>query len=497
MSAPETDFSKYSHAQLRQMVEGLNSGDVMSASDPWRRAASTLKQIRTALNTASGDATQKWEGASSDAFYGAMTKLATNVNNISAYANDAANTLQMMSEAIDQAKHDMPEEPGLLDQLGNAISDTFQNAIGQQDDSTQIPIADQRKNQAVAVMQTLANKYRVATPVLKPPNVPSLEDPKVPPPDPNAAAALSAFVTGAGVGAVGGYSTAPTTTRATTHAATTTAPPAPSPRKSDQSAPADSGIAGGVPNAPTRAPKSVAVGADAPSVAPAATSVAAPTQPAGPVIGTGIDHTALSVRPSLAGTGASPIGGTGSPSAGLPFGPGAVAGRTSTGGGGFDAPWPKAQPGTGTPIRGGAGAAPGEEGGGPVSGRAGGNAAAEASGAGRGLAGSSGERVGGGVRANTPRRTAGAIGEEEAPSASPRVGPGKEAFTEGGSGLGARTRAADSTAAEEQEAGMGLVPGGSQSPERKKKRKGQRADYLVEDEETWASDQDANPDVVE
>jgi hypothetical protein len=42
-----------------------------------------------------------------------------------------------------------------------------------------------------------------------------------------------------------------------------------------------------------------------------------------------------------------------------------------------------------------------------------------------------------------------------------------------------------------------MVPGGAQETRRKKKRSGTRADYLVEDEESWVSDEGANSGVVE
>ncbi|TQF05239.1 hypothetical protein E6W39_27130 [Kitasatospora acidiphila] len=505
MSDDVTDFSGYSHSQLRKMVESLNSGDVMSASDPWRRAANTLKQIRTSLDTASGDATQKWEGNTSDAFYGAMTKLAGNVNNTAAYANDAANTLQMMSEAIDQAKHDMPEEPGFWEQLGNGISDTVQNTIGTGDDSTKTPIADQRKAQAVAVMQTLANKYRTAVPVLKPPPMNIHGDENVPPPDPTAAAALSAFVMGAGVGAIGGYATAPDTQQAANRAATASTP-APKPRQvssTTSAGPTDSGIKGGVPNSAPTAPKSVAIGSGTAPVASTAEPQGGAPLPTAPTTGTSLDHTALAGRPPAIATGGAPSGmpngiaptGTNP----MPVGLGTSAGQSPLLGergsrGAFDAPLtPRGgRPGAGSTPREGVFTGEGEP---------------TASGGGRGpggtpglgeAAGMPGGRAGAGLRGGAAsRRRIGAVGEPEEPVGGAASGaPRERAFTEGGTGLGARSRAGAERVGEPGEEGMG-VPPGTRDTRRKKKPTGKRADYLVEDEETWASDEDANPGVVE
>lgn len=299
MSSDITDFNTYSHSALRKMVHALNSGDVMAASDPWRRAAETLKQIRAALDAASNTATDNWQGNSSNAFYDKMTTLANNVNNTASYANDAANTLQMMSEAIDQAKHDMPEEPGFWAQVGNAISDTAQNAVGIQDDSTQTPIKDQKKAEAVAVMQTLANKYRTATPVLKPPAI-AIDEQDVPPPEPTASAALTGFVLGTGLGAVGGYITAPENTQVAVRVTGSPAAPtatAPRARAVEVDSTSDSGIKGGIANPTAKPPKSTAISAEAPGgrqvVRPTVGSSASPAQSQIVGSGTGLDSTGV------------------------------------------------------------------------------------------------------------------------------------------------------------------------------------------------------------
>ncbi|MFF7636597.1 hypothetical protein ACFZB9_26115 [Kitasatospora sp. NPDC008050] len=513
MSADVTDFNGYSHSALRKMVDALNSGDVMAASDPWRRAADTLKKIRTALDTASGDATYSWQGNTSDAFYSKMTKLATSVNNAAAYANDASNTLQMMSEAIDQAKHDMPEEPGFWSQVGNAISDTAQNAVGIQDDSTQIPIKDQKKSEAVAVMQTLANKYRTATPVLKPPPLSNIDETEVPPPDPTPSAALSAFVMGAGLGAIGGYTSTPVNTQVVSRASESPAAPAAAPPRQPACAPVaptDSGIKGGVANPAPKPPKSVAVGADAPVAdhtvdSPPARPAAGPSAPLTQTVvtgnGTGLDATAaVGPRPPLAmpsGGPTSAVGGGSGPGGMLPMGFGTGAGRIPTvdprlSAGAFNGEAePSRRPGAGGSMSADEGTEESAGGSGRTSATRqgfgpdeGASAAARRSGFGRG--GSARKSGGGSV-----------IGEgEEAIGGRAESAP-RKGFTEGGSGLGLRGRASESEAAAAERTGPGLLPGGTQAARRKKRKEGKRADYLVEDEETWMSDEDVNPGVVE
>ncbi|MDH6110722.1 uncharacterized protein YukE [Kitasatospora sp. MAP12-15] len=420
MSSDITDFNSYSHSALRTMAQALNPGDVMSASDPWRRAAATLKQIRTALDTASGDATDAWEGTTSNAFYEKMTKLANSVNNTAAYANDAASTLAMMSDAIAQAKREMPEEPGFLAQVANAISDTAQSAVGIDDDSTEIPLADRRKAEAVAVMQTLANKYRASTQVLKPPPMTSPEEvDAVPPPDTTSSAAVGALVMGAGLGAIGGYSfPAQGGYGPESRALGSDAQHSPAVvTRSD--AITDPGISGGIAQAAPRPPRPVGVGVR-------------------PAPGTTLDGAiapAAAPRPTWAATSV-----------------GAGAAATGTG------------DGVRFPAAVGLGLIPGEAAGVPARGV--------------GSADFLGEPQGKG---------AGAVDE-------PRGR--QKAFTEGGTGLGARGRAQDARSEGDPQR-VGYLPGSTKDERKKNRRAGKRADYLVEDEQTWNPDQRVNPTVVE
>ncbi|MER6399175.1 hypothetical protein ABT263_24440 [Kitasatospora sp. NPDC001603] len=465
------------------MAQALNPGEVMAAGDPWRRAADTLKAIRATLTRASTEAAVSWEGTTSDAFHTRMLNLAATINNAASYANDAANTLKAMSEAIAKAKHDMPEEPSGWDQVKDGIGDTVSSLFGDDDEDSRTAIAEQRKLEAAAVMQTLAMHYRVATPMLKPPppyqpgsnkrrgddyqDVPS-------PDDSSGASTMGAVMAGA---SYTGVTTTPTA-----------GSPSPPPRRSsgqparDRPAavtpvvPVDSGIKGGTAQA---APKPLPV-----------------TTNYGP--GTGIDGTktipvttsATSLPlPSSGGSGTTPT-----PQTGLPSGP------TSSG---FGKPLTSGGPvvgGPGAPAVGqGKPGAPNAD----ASGRASapGEAAArkgKAFGAGEVFEGGfgSGGRASGGSRSGSgiPGRPGGVFGE------GGRSGSGsgaKQAFTEGGSGIGARSRLRGETSA----AGGGMVPGmpigDAQRRKKDEEKEGKRPDYLVEDEETWASDEPANPNVVE
>jgi len=458
-----TNFHGYSHGSMRDMVQSMDSGAIMAASDPWRKAAETLKQIRTSLNTASADATSSWEGSTSNAFYSRMVDLSNTANNVAAYANDAAMTLQMMSEAIDTAKRNMPEEPDFWDKAGDAISDTAKGAFGSDDEDTQTGIADERKAQAVAVMQTLASQYRSATSYLKPP--PPIKPPRddvteIPPSgNPSGVEAIGALIMGGGLGGVGGSSGGSTSTisRSSSPSVGST-PKSPKPTTPP---PTDPGIKGGTAN-PAPRPKGPATGID--GIHGGTTLIGTPT--------TGV--------PGGGGAGQSTHGGSGGSTG--PSGPGGGITTKSGGSGGLKGGSNNVvgagRGGSGTTGagsgRGGSAFGAGGMGGGHGGGGAGAGGGAGKGGA-AGRSGSSLVRKGGGVVGDAAR------------------GTGGRAFTEGGSGIG-RGRGQGGQGAGGQGHGM---PGNSQAGKKDKKKGNERPDYLVEDEETWASGEQSNPNVVE
>ncbi|MFD8082130.1 WXG100 family type VII secretion target [Kitasatospora sp. NPDC059722] len=438
-----TDFGTYSHTQLRAMVHALNPGEVMAAGDPWRRAADTLKAIRTTLTRASTEAATTWEGTTSDAFHTRMLHLAERINHAAAYANDAANTLHHVADAIAKAKRDMPEEPGNWAQFKDAVT-TFTD-----DDPT--PLAARKKAEAATVMQTLAMHYRTATPMLKAPS-PLGEPPKpggrddftdMTAGDQVGVAAVAGLVGGVGGGQFGGAVARP------------------------EPGPASPGRGSGGGDGRARPQKAGASGA----VAPVARVGEVPDRPRRVEGGaaTGID----AARTSM-------VSGSNQPMTGPGVDPGPRKGGESDGlgsiGRGVPAPgapgfFGKLQP---LPERGGsAEASEGIHGGAPV-------AEGRRTGAGRtgGIVVGPGERPGGGP-----------LGQ-----AAPR---GRGAFTEGGSGLGMRNRIIPEPAGGPEPTRSPFVPyGGANGAAKEKERGGRRPDYLVEDEETWASDPVVNPNVV-
>ncbi|MFI2611423.1 hypothetical protein [Kitasatospora sp. NPDC018619] len=474
-----TDFTKYSHAQLRTMAQALDPGAVMAAGDPWRKAAETLKQIRLTLTKASTEAATSWEGTTSDAFHTRMLTLAASINTAAAYANDAANILHNTSEAMAKAKRDMPEEPGNWDKVKDTVGDAL---FG--DDDEHIPLADRKKAEAAAIMQTLAMHYRVATPALKPP--PSLQRSLVDESrdagsqvDPSgAAAAAAAVVSGTSFG-VGGTPPRPAAPAAPQRPKSISPPTTAGAAPKSAAAPTDPGIKGGVAQAP---PKASTPGTNGAETGVSGTPVSRPGgNPPGPVV-SGTQTSGL-MAPSPTGSTSGPVAG-GSTQTGVS--PGAPAVQATPVGPALG----QSKAGfSGREFVGGAGPveAPGARGGRTVSG---------VGGAGHSVPGTREGRTSGfnQVVGGPLARPGGAVSETPPGSG----GRGRQSFTEGGSGLGARSRLNADPGARGP---VGMAPGipvsDAQRRRKNERTDGKRPDYLVEDEETWASDKPTNPNVVE
>ncbi|MFF2077761.1 hypothetical protein ACFVXG_23760 [Kitasatospora sp. NPDC058162] len=465
-----TDFTKYSHADLRKMAQALDPGAVMAAGDPWRKAATTLKEIRKTLTNVSTEAATAWDGTTSDSFHTSMLTLAANINDAAAYANDAANTLHNMSEAMATAKRTMPEEPDTWDKVKDQVGDFFST----EDDHIQV--ADAKKAEAAAVMQTLAMHYRVATPALKAPS--SLQRPPVedsrdagPQGDPTgSAAAVAAVVSGASFGA-GGTSARSSVVAAPTRPRTSQTSMVASSAPKGTVAPTDAGIKGGVAQPPSKSPTTTG---RAPGAGISGTPVPGQSGSVPSPATSGTQTSGVNV-PSTVPPTSGPIGGGGGQTAASHAGP-MVQG-------------PPVSPGLGSKDF-SSGTAP-VEGPNPRGGRGGGASGEVYPGIGAGGRGASVAKQLGGPLA----RPGGAVGETAPPGPGAR---GKQAFTEGGSGLGARSRLG--TEAGARSTGV-MSPGIPMSEAQRRKKDqgkdGKRPDYLVEDEETWASDTPANPNVVE
>jgi len=199
------------------------------------------------------------------------------------------------------------------------------------------------------------------------------------------------------------------------------------------------------------------------------------SKPVAPPSGiTGGAHQPTTTQPQV-GTAIDGISGgrTGVPAAG---GASTVGGGTAVGGG----------------VGGGAGFVGGAVGGAAGAGAARAGAAGMAGRAGVGGAAGAGAARGGAARAGGTARSNGVVG------GTPKAGAGAGKGTAGGSGLHGSRGAAGRGANAVRKGGMVGAPGGRKGrPEDEEQREGERPDYLVEDEETWAPQTNAAPRVIE
>ncbi|WP_285737442.1 WXG100 family type VII secretion target [Kitasatospora phosalacinea] len=490
-----TDFSAHSHAELISMVHSLDSGSVMAAADPWRRAHETLTRIQASLATATSDATSTWQGSTSDAFHQHMTELANNVGKAAESTHYTATVLQELSKSIDQAKADMPEEPGFWDKVGDSVSDVAKESVGVDDADTQHSITESRKQEAVGVMQVLAAKYSVATSSLGRFGLydddPNAAKQLTPPSD--GAAGFIAAIAGVTAGSFQGSTrtVAPSGSQTSLKGSSSSRPPQAPKIQPTVIRPTDAGISGGTANALPQ-PKGPGTGIDGiqggvqGGARGGTTTVGGPGSVHGPVAGGGGGGLAGGgTTGGLIGQGGGTLmGGTGLGGSRAGF-----SGNSVSKAGTFGANGLSSSSGAGGTASGGANGAGGRAGG--VGGGMGGGAGAGGAGGG-GLKGRSGSGLTG--------KAGGVVGE------AAQGGAGGRSFSQGGSGIG-RSRFGQGAAGGAGQAAGGAGQGGAaghggmaghgQGSKRAKKGTSDRPDYLVEDEETWASGEKANPNVVE
>ncbi|MEU6354000.1 hypothetical protein ABZ896_32490 [Streptomyces sp. NPDC047072] len=211
---------------------------------------------------------------------------------------------------------------------------------------------------------------------------------------------------------------------------------------------------------------------------PRTSTVASPKSVTPPSGITGGEHKATAPTPNV-GTAIDGISGgrTGVPVAGggSPVGGGPSGGVGMGGGAGF----------TGGVA--GVGAARGA-----MMGRPGVGGVAGRTGAG-GMAGRAGAAEGSAARPGGAARQSGGIS-----GGTPRAGAGTGRGTAGGSGLHSSRGAAGRGANAVRKGGVVGAPGARNGrPKDEEKREGQRPDYLIEDEETWAPQRNVAPRVIE
>ncbi|WP_175607705.1 WXG100 family type VII secretion target [Peterkaempfera bronchialis] len=540
------------HTRLHGMVQSADPVTVLAVSDKLKAASSTMKEIADQLTHHMNNLA--WDGDAADAFKDWGRKVASATDDLSQYTKTAGEFMHSAGSTLTEVRSSMPPVPeddialvrkyqaqpkilpGALSTPGIVVGAEVSRVPGvtnpnwvtaSEAQAAQTRIDDAHQ-QAIRQMEKLGQSYEMSTDIMStastptfPPTPTTVMPPRPEPYDASVNVPVGPSGSGGSTGSGSGGGGRVQGTTPTVRSGST------------------GGGGGGQVGGTVSAPHSPVVGGGS----------------AAPLASTGIDGVTLAPRsPDVTsgpppGTGGQGGGTVTAPPTGLPGTGGALPGGGSTrpgtgslrnpGGGRAVVPGSTGGSGRGGGVGGGGGgrggfggSVIGEREGGIAGGTAGrrggyggsaiGAGAAETpggtAGRGSGLGGSrggfpgggreveggamgGGAGAGGGLGGGAGRASGASSGRrlamEEGGMVGGRRGPGNGGeFTPGGSGLRAR---AGGEAAAGDRAGQGMQPGGGAGAARNSKgRRGQRPDYLLEDEETWTSGTpDSNPTVIE
>ncbi|GAU71094.1 putative hypothetical protein [Streptomyces sp. NBRC 110611] len=500
-----TDFSSRTLETLKAMVRDAQPDRVEEIADHWMHVHDQLAgdapdgSVRDLLDKAVADVLEYWHGSAASAFAARAKTLSTSLRNGSLYAKNTSHTLKAAAIDLREVKRavtalqDTESERKSGNIVGATISfvkdgvdkaeDWFSGrddtglkrdiAKGMGADEARARNADTLSRgreialQAAAHMERLGASYNAkmnqltsgpvlekGTPVREPETIvpapiisagatPTVVSPRTTNPT------ISGGRRSSGGTAASGGLNSPHTTKAGGAGERASSPLGephqPMPQTPRPGTGLD-GVRGGVPN-PTTPPV---------------------TSPSGPVVGGTPGNSGLGPGGPAIPPGGPTVGGRGP-----------LVGRTPRPGHpGVPSTPPSGRVGAGKPAIPGAPGQPGQAGRPPIGGTTG--------------SGTSGKDSVRGRQGGLARRPGGIVGEPSRPGV-----PGRG--TQGGSGLHRSRGGALNSGPESSSRArgpMGVPPGGRSPREDKEQRRSSRPDYLVEDEETWASQRDVVPGVI-
>ncbi|MGW3322584.1 WXG100 family type VII secretion target [Streptomyces virginiae] len=479
-----TDFEKFTHQQMRDMITSLDPTSVQARADQLTSAAEKIKTIGEALKK---HVVTGWEGEGADAFQEWVGRAGNATLRLGEYSAKGGEWMGKVVQTMTEATKMTAVDATATKNLAAAIEHhNDPDAAKTRSEAQTILDADRRE--AIRLMTNLAQSYQLSSAEMDKAPIPTF-----PPPPPvlvpqgydgsSEEMARSGGGSGGGVGSAGPSYAAPASSHGTSSddAGSVTGrlpqpdnsvPSVPVPSIPDREVDVDLDSVATLPDrtAPpvTITPGPVPTGPVSPTPGPVLPPMGFP--PVGGVKPPGLTGPGIGPYPGLGGPGTPPPGGKVLGTPGLPpRDSGITGGRpvTSTG--------PSSGIPRGTVI--GEGAQAGRPMGGGGMGHGGGGAHGIQGGlpAGRRLASEPGGVVGG--------RQTGAVG---------RPVSGGQPFTQGGSGLVRNGTGGAGMGA------MGHAGAGTQTPgKRRNDQGGERPDYLAEDEETWQGSRRVVPPVID
>ncbi|GAA2510167.1 hypothetical protein GCM10010406_53200 [Streptomyces thermolineatus] len=470
-----TPFSGKTLPEMKKMVANAKPGEVERVSKAWKDIETKLvggSGVKETFDAAVEAVLQHWEGAAADAFRARAKVISQKITDSAKYAHNTSVAMKGAAHALNEYKPviDNMEMPSTLDSAGDFIGDggdrsdaglkadlgnnvSTEDALGKHRDS--LSAGKERQLEAAIVMEQLGAAYNSQTMAMGSwRQRGGREDLEDYPGDPGGVPPVAAVV-----------------------------PVSPAVSRPKPSA---VGGGGGTPGTGTITPsKPVAPPRDSAVIGGAQK----PVPVSKPQVGTVIDGVSGGVGGGSVGGGAAPGGSGGSVSGG------AVGGGIAGGGAAGVVGGARGIGGAGGRGAAGVGGAAGR---GAVSGGAAGRGGAV--GGGRpGMPGAAGAPAGG--RSGAAAGRGGGLARQRGGVVGGTPGTGGAARgTAGGSGLHRSRGAAQAAGGAGRPGGpMGAgVPRGRSDREREEnRREGERPDYLVEDEETWATPRNVTPRVVD
>ncbi|MEY9843796.1 WXG100 family type VII secretion target [Streptacidiphilus sp. MAP5-3] len=493
-----TNFETMSHQQLYDMVANSNPSSVQSIGDTLSTASTQVQSVADDLNTHLSKL--EWSGAAAESFQTWARQIVQAADDLSVFHNNAGLAVQTAGSTLSSVKAAMPPvpqkemeliaaykrqqlitaNPGQLPtvvggrvQPPAAVSTTpqFGGGITQAQAYAAQTAVDQAHQEAITQMERLGGAYVGATQTMD-----LNAEPVFPPPPANVMPPQGGGITGGSTYVQGPNGGGTTTTRRVTGTGSVTGTS--SVTGSTNNGNNGGGMVARQPTAPGRGPGSTLQGVNPPTTGTGTGTVHTPG--GGPTGGAGGGGTSgggggvIAPPPGSGGTGRLG-GGSGTGRSGSPGGLGDGSGRVGAGGEGGGS---GGESGISGGLKGDSGISGGMAESGLGSGGVGGGIG------GRGLGGS----VSGSVGASSESAVA---GDGVSGSTTAQAGYASE-----GSGSAAGGAAGESSTSGGMMGGGGM--GGLANAAGRGRKRGSRAGYLAEDEETWnAAKGQSNPAVIE
>jgi uncharacterized protein YukE len=196
-----TDFSKYSHQQLYQMLHAGNQGTARSAAVAWDSTGGALHEQAGKLEGQLASFSQGWQGGAADQYKSMMTDLVGGIRKVADAAFAMRNLSHDSADALETAKAQMPPPVNVPDvppatvsmattpiQVDGSTSPAQVAMMQQQQAAAVAAVQEQRQAsaaanaahaKAISVMRTLAGDYVTAEQAI-PPSPNAATPPKVP-----------------------------------------------------------------------------------------------------------------------------------------------------------------------------------------------------------------------------------------------------------------------------------------------------------------------------